>query len=161
MRILCVVDVVNLIVEKMFKFFYNLSWYSLLRSLLRSVDKKNIIKFFVIIQFNDIRFSRRRICEIWFISSIFDIKIKCSEFFNLTHLTCVKFFRDYKITKICIIWDHVYKMFIILQIISSIFKIKHDNIQLFIVRVLTFFRFFKLIIKIRNKMSLFIRMFLS
>ena len=51
-------------------------------------------------------------------------------------------------------------MFVILQIIFSIFEIEHYNIQFFVMNVSAFFKFFKFIIKIRNEMLLIIVIFL-
>ena len=58
------------------------------------------------------------------------------------------------------ICNYTNNMFVILQIMFSIFEIEHYNIQFLVMNVSTFFKFFKFIIKIRNKMSLIIVIFL-
>ena len=51
-------------------------------------------------------------------------------------------------------------MFTILKIMSSVFKFYNNSVQFFIVRILTNFHFLKVIVKIRNKMSLIVLVFL-
>ena len=51
-------------------------------------------------------------------------------------------------------------MFVILQIMFSILEIEHYNIQFLVINVSTFLKFFKFIIKVRNKMLLIIVIFL-
>ena len=45
---------------------------------------------------------------------IFYMKVKRSEIFRLTHLSCVKFFRNYKITKIIMINNYANEIIVIL-----------------------------------------------
>ena len=58
------------------------------------------------------------------------------------------------------ICNHANKMFIILQIMSSIFKFQNYRIQFFVMRILSFFYFLEFIIHEHNKMSLIIVVFL-
>ena len=51
-------------------------------------------------------------------------------------------------------------MLVILQIVFSVFETEHYNIQFLVMSVSTLFKFFKLIIKVRNEMSLIIAIFL-
>ena len=54
------------------------------------------------------------------------------------------------------IYNYTNKMLVILQIMSLIFKFQNDRIQFFVMRVSSFFCFFKFIIHERNEMSLII-----
>ena len=56
--------------------------------------------------------------------------------------------------------NHTNDMLAILQIMFSILEIEHYDIQFLVMNVSTFFRFFELITKVRNKMSLIIAIFL-
>ena len=58
------------------------------------------------------------------------------------------------------IYNYMNKMFIILQIMSSIFKFQNYRIQFFVIYVSLFFCFFKFVIHERNEMLLIIIIFL-
>ena len=58
------------------------------------------------------------------------------------------------------IYNHANEVFIILQIMLSIFKFQNYRIQFFVMRISSFFCFFKFVIHKRNKMLLIIIIFL-
>ena len=58
------------------------------------------------------------------------------------------------------ICNHANKMFVILKIMLLNFKLQNYRIQFFVMRILSFFYFYKLIIYKRNKMLLTIVIFL-
>ena len=62
--------------------------------------------------------------------------------------------------KVVVIYNHANEMFVILQIMSLIFKFQNYRIQLFIMRILSLFYFFELIIYKRNEILLIIVVFL-
>ena len=72
----------------------------------------------------------------------------------------IEFFDCHKISKIVVIKNNANEMFVILQIVFSIFEIKHYRIQFFVMRISIYFCFFEFIIEKRNKMSLIIFVFL-
>ncbi len=70
------------------------------------------------------------------------------------HLLCVELLHHHKVMKIIVICYHTYESFATLKIVSSVFKIKNYNIQLFIMHVSSYFSFFELITIVYNKISL-------
>ena len=72
----------------------------------------------------------------------------------------IEFFDCHKISKIVVIKSNANEMFVILQIMFSIFEIKHYRIQFLVMRILIYFCFFEFIIEKRKKMSLIVFVFL-
>ena len=72
------------------------------------------------------------------------------------NLLRIKFFRRHEITKIIMICNYANKMLIILQIMSSIFKLQNYRIQFFVMRISSIFYFLEFVIHERNEMLLII-----
>ena len=155
MRILfnCFLNVINLILADLFRNCAYFDWHFELQNLCCKINKKSLLLFLLLSSFIMSNFFNSAFAKFNFFLQYSVIKLNIINFFSLVNLLCIQFLCRYKIIKIIVIYNHANEMFIILKIISLIFKFQNYCLQFLVIRVLSFFYFFKFIIHKRNEIS--------